>query len=123
MNHKVTPSLPIHSAHTAPTSHSITTVHKIVTSENLPPNSRPHKKETRLGAFNSPNGFPGKRNSLNSINSMIERFGIKNPMLPQLPMRRIRVNCSRDPRLNVVEKSIHCFCLNAILLQKLYHTT
>ena len=105
MNHEMIPHLTIHSAHTTPSSHSITTTHKIVTSENLPPSCRPPKERDSSWRLNSPNGFPREFNILSSIYNMIEGLGIKHPMLPKLPMHRIRVNCSRDPRMNKVEES------------------
>ena len=111
MNQEVTTCFPSNPTHTTPPHHCESTPHKIITSKNLPPSSRSHKKGDSSGSFHSPNGFPREFNILLTRNGLVERFSIKHPRGVVLPSHLIWLNMTRDFRLDELENSKNLFYL------------
>ena len=104
MNQKMVPCFPPFPTHAAPTSQGITSPHQIVTSEDLPPCSCPHKEGNPSWSFHPPYGLPRKMGVRPTNESLLERFHFKSAMLSKIPLHDIRALMTWDFRMNEIKK-------------------
>ena len=99
------PCFPPIPTHATPTSQGITSSHQIVTCEDLPPCSCPHKEGNPSWSFHPPYGLPRKMGVRLTNKSLIERFCFKSAMLSKSPLHDIGALMTWDFQMNEIKKS------------------
>ena len=98
------PCFPPFPTHAAPSSQGITSPHQIVTCEDLPPRSYPHKESNPSWSFHPPYGLPRKMGVRLTNKSLIERFYFKSAMLSKSSLHDIGALMTWDFRMNEIKK-------------------